>query len=431
MKQYRVIGTPPCILPLAEYSFSIYGVSSKIKLTLDCYGDYQLHTPYHVSEASVRRNPSYKVAIDRVTSQMLDSYNNALKPYTEIHRKAVFVVPELKYTDRLNKLSPRKYPKKIFEVAKPTLSEAELMVRNEINIRHECGLQVDSVTSSSDLISRMQDRWNELHQYFDLVESSLEDINNRIYLEEYNAEKQSIESYLYGPSDYVLKQMELVCGQIESPENFILSYEYTKDESILKLGIHFMSDRLINQETNTASLYASGKLSVKSKAKKDIELEQSLFYSGFSFYISSLCFNVSANIKRIRVETTRGDEGLYWVEYTRYMFSKMRNYLLNPMVELQNAPNVVKVNAAGNIVAIPIDKFNQQVKIQTAIHDSSYMAGGDASYTISIADAKLICKYIKGDTNLLGLINQVESLGGKTLSVDRKYENILKEIKNS
>lgn len=50
MKQYRVIGTPPCILPLAEYSFSIYGVSSKIKLTLDCYGDYQLHTPYHVSE---------------------------------------------------------------------------------------------------------------------------------------------------------------------------------------------------------------------------------------------------------------------------------------------------------------------------------------------------------------------------------------------
>ena len=127
---------------------------------------------------------------------------------------------------------------------------------------------------------------------------------------------------------------------------------------------------------------------------------------------------------------TRPNEGMYWVEFTRYMFSKMRNYSLNPMAELLNAPNVVKVNAAGNIVATPIDKFNQQVRVQTAILDSSYMAGGDASYTISLADAKLICKYIPGDNNLLGLISHVESLGGKTVSVDKKYENILKEIKS-
>jgi hypothetical protein len=122
---------------------------------------------------------------------------------------------------------------------------------------------------------------------------------------------------------------------------------------------------------------------------------------------------------------------MYWVEFTRYMFSKMRNYSLNPMTQLLNAPNVIKINAAGNIVAMPIDKFNQQVRIQTAILDSSYMAGSDASYTISLADAKLICKFIPGDNNLLGLIAQVESLGGKTVAVDKKYEKILREIKNS
>ena len=429
MKQYRIIGTPPTILSLAEYTFTIYGVSSKIRLTLDAYGDYYLHTPYNVSEASVKRNPAYKVAVDRVTSQMLDSYLHAVKPYTEIHKKAVFVVPELKYTDKLNQLSPRKYRRQLFKVAQPMISEAELMASAEINSRKECGLQDCSILPS-DLLQQMQNNWDQLRQYFELVETSLEDINNEKYLEEYNAEKQSIENYLYGPCEYVSKQMDVICPQIASPENFILSYDYAKDDSLLNLCIHFVSDSLDNQEDYAASLLASGKLSVKSKAKKDIDLEQSLFLSGLSFYISSLCFNISANIKRIRVTVTRPNEGMYWVEFTRYMFSKMRNYSLNPMAELLNAPNVVKVNAAGNIVATPIDKFNQQVRVQTAILDSSYMAGGDASYTISLADAKLICKYIPGDNNLLGLISHVESLGGKTVSVDKKYENILKEIKS-
>jgi hypothetical protein len=430
MKQYRILGTPPTILPSAEYSFSIYGASSKIKLTLDSYGDYYLHTPYNVSEASAKRNPAYKVAVDHVTGQMLDSYLNAIKPYTEIHKKAVFIVPEQKYTDKLNQLSPRKYRRQLFNVSQPMISEAELMISAEESSRNECALS-DCSISPSDLLEGMRNRWEQLRQYFDLVESSLEEINNRNYIEEYNAEKKSIEDYLYGPNEYVLKQMEGVCGQITSPENFILSYEYAKDDSMLNLGIHFVSDSLVNQQDYAASILASGKLSVKSKAKKDIELEQSLFFSGLSFYISSLCFNISANIKRIRVAVTRSNEGMYWVEFTRYMFSKMRNYSLNPMTQLLNAPNVIKINAAGNIVAMPIDKFNQQVRIQTAILDSSYMAGSDASYTISLADAKLICKFIPGDNNLLGLIAQVESLGGKTVAVDKKYEKILREIKNS
>ena len=429
MKQYRIIGTPPTILPLAECTFSIYGVSSKIKLTIDSSGEYYLHTPYNVSEASVKRNPAYKVAVNSVTSQMLDSYFNAIKPYTEIHKKTVSIVPEVKYTDKLNQLSPRKYRRQLFEVHQPMISEAEIMVCAETKSRNECGLQ-DSSIAPSVLLQGMQNRYEQLRQYFDLVESSLEDINNKKYLEEYNAEKLSIEAYLYGPSEYVSKQMDLICGQIISPENFILSYDYDKDDSLLKLSFHFASDSLANQQDYSASLLASGKLSVKSKAKKDIEIERSLFFSGLSFYVSSLCFNISANIKRIRVVVTRPNEGIYWVEFTRYMFSKMRNYSLNPMDELMNAPNVVKINASGNIVAMPIDKFNQQVQIQTAILNNSYMAGGDALYTISIADAKLICKYIPGENNLRSLISQVESLGGKTVSVDKKYEKILKEINN-
>jgi hypothetical protein len=113
---------------------------------------------------------------------MLDSYFNAIKPYTETHKKTVSIVPEVKYTDKLNQLSPRKYRRQLFEVHQPMISEAEIMVCAETKSRNECGLQDSSIVPSV-LLQGMQNRYEQLRQYFDLVESSLEDINNKKYLE--------------------------------------------------------------------------------------------------------------------------------------------------------------------------------------------------------------------------------------------------------
>ena len=244
-------------------------------------------------------------------------------------------------------------------------------------------------------------------------------------------------------SEKGLYQNILITGTIGSGKTSSAMYPFTRqlikykaDNKKEKLGllildVHFVSDNLINQPTETASLYSTGKLSVKAKAKKDVELERSLFYSGIGFYISSLCYNISANIQRIRLSVTRSNEGLYWVEFNRTKFSKIRAYSLNPTIEILNFPNITKINAAGNLVGIPIIKFSSQIQIQSKMLDLSYATGENVSFTISIEDAKLICRHINNNKELSDLVSKAESLGGNIVVVNKRFENILKEIKNN
>ena len=431
MKQINIKGIAPQILRSVESSFSVNGVYGKVKVTLDRFGDYNVFTPYNLTEASAKRNPSYKIAVSEVTSKMLKSFETAVKVYTEICKKKVSIVPEKKYKDKLDNLVPQKYVRRVFKVCKPVQEDAELLIQKETKSRISCGLSGTRAKTSSDVLKLMEEKWNELYEYFNIIESSVEEQTNQTYLSEYNSEKKQIEDFLYGPESYVYKKMAEIASEISSPEDIQIKYDYNNEAGLLILDVHFLFDNLINQPTETASLYSTGKLSVKAKAKKDVELERSLFYSGIGFYISSLCYNISANIQRIRLSVTRSNEGLYWVEFNRTKFTKIRAYSLNPIIEIQNFPCITKINAAGNLVGIPMIRFTSQIQIQSNMLNLSYATGEDVSFTISIEDAKLICRHINNNKDLSELVSRAESLGGNIVVVNKRYENILKEIKNN
>lgn len=430
MKKINIKGVASQILQSAETSFSINGVYGKVKVTLNRFGEYNLFTPYSLTEASAKRNPSYKIAISEVTSKMLKSFETATKRYTEIYKNIVSIVPEKRYKDKLDGLAPKKYIRRIFDVCKPILEDAEQLIQKESRSREICGLNMNESKNPTEVLELMDEKWNELYEYFNTVETSIEEKTNQSYLAQYNTEKKQIEDYIYGPDSYVLKRIEEQINTITSPEDFQVQCDYTKEYSLLSLIVVFPSDHLINQLSETASLYSTGKLSVKAKTKKDVELEQSLFYSGIGFYLASLCFNVSANIHRIRLSVTRPNEGLYWVEFNRANFSRLKAYSLNPIIEIQNLPNVSKLNAAGNFVWIPITKFTTQVQQQSIMLDASYVTGADVTFVITIEDAKLLCNHINDNAELSELIKKVEPLGGNTIIVNKRYEKILKEIKS-
>lgn len=430
MKKINIKGVASQILQSAETSFSINGVYGKVKVTLNRFGEYNLFTPYSLTEASAKRNPSYKIAVSEVTSKMLKSFETAVKRYTEIYKNIVSIVPEKRYKDKLNGLVPQKYIRRVFDVCKPILEDAEQLIQKESKSREICGLQMNESKTPAEVLKLMDEKWNELYEYFNIVETSIEEKANLSYLAEYNTEKKQLEDYIYGPDSYVLKRIEEQVNTITSPEDFQIQCDYTKESSLLSLIVVFPSDHLLNQLSETASLYSTGKLSVKAKAKKDIELEQSLFYSGIGFYLASLCFNVSANIHRIRLSVTRPNEGLYWVEFNRSNFSRLKSYSLNPIIEVQNLPNVSKLNAAGNFVGIPITKFTTQVQQQSIMLDASYATGSDVTFVMTVEDAKLICNHINDNAELSELIKKVEPLGGNTIIVNKRYEKILKEIKS-
>lgn len=430
MKKINIKGVAPQILQSVETSFSINGVYGKVKVTLNRFGEYNIYTPYSLTEASAKRNPSYKIAVSEVTSKMLKSFETAIKKYTDICKSIVSIVPEKKYKDRLDNLVPKKYIRRVFDVCKPILEDAEQLIQKESKSREISGLQMNELKNPTEVLKLMDEKWNELYEYFNTVETSIEEKTNQSYLAQYNSEKKQIEDYIYGPDSFVLKRIEEQINAIASPEDFQVQCDYYKDSALLNLIVHFPSDHLLNQLGETASLYSTGKLSVKSKAKKDVELEQSLFYSGIGFYLASLCFNVSANIHRIRLSVTRPNEGLYWVEFNRANFTKLKAYSLNPIIEIQNLPNVSKLNAAGNFVGIPITKFTTQVQQQSIMLDASYATGVDVTFVMTMEDAKLLCNHINDNAELSELIKKVEPLGGNTIIINKRYEKILKEIKS-
>ena len=53
------------------------------------------------------------------------------------------------------------------------------------------------------------------------------------------------------------------------------------------------------------------------------------------------------------------------------------------------------------------------------------------SFTMSIEDAKLIWQHINDSSDLFETIKKVETLGGNSIIVNKRYENILKEIKSN
>ncbi len=431
MKQINIKGIAPQILQSAETSFSVNGVYGKVKVTLNNLGEYNVFTPYSLTEASAKRNPSYKVAVSEVTSKMLKSFDAAVKNYTEISKKIVSVVPEKRYKDRLDSLTPQRYVRKVFDICKPILEDAERLTQSEQKSRISCGLTEKNGKTAPEILKLMENRWDELYAYFNDVESVIEDKANRTYKAQYDSEKKQIEDYIFGPELYVITKVEELASTISSPEDFQMKCDYNNALGLLNIDVQFAHDHLINLPSETASLYSTGKLSVKTKAKKDTDLEHSLFYSGLGFYLSSLCFNISANIQRIRISVTRANEGLYWVEFNRTNFSKIRAYSLNPLNDILNFPNITKINAAGNLVGIPYSKFISLVQAQSATLDVSYAEGSDVSFTISIEDAKLICQHISDSSDLFETIKKVEALGGKAIIVNKRYENILKEIKSN
>lgn len=362
MKQLEIQGFAPEILQYAETAFSVNGVYDKVRLSLNRTGDYNLLVPFNVTEASVKRNPSYKVALADVTSKMLQSFDSAVKTYTEIYKEIESIIPEEEYKERLDKLVPKKYVKRVFDVSKPKMEEAEQLIQEERKSRAICGLAMDEKKNSSELLKLMEEKWNELHEYFNEVEALNEEKRNQIYLSQYQLEKAQLEGYLYGEESFVLNSVEGIFTSIEFTEDFQVQYDYNKESGILCMEVKFPADHLLYLPFETASLYSTGKLSVKSKTKKDLEQEHSLFYSGLGLYLSSLCFNISSKIQRIRFSITRPDEGLYWVEFNRNNFANLKADSLNPIIEIQSVPNVLKLNAAGNLVGIPMSKFNTLIQ---------------------------------------------------------------------
>lgn len=249
-------------------SYSKYG-SGVIELTP--YGDYILTTS-GITDAAARRTVEYKSAYNRVTMDMLHAYEAENRAYTSIHHN----IPKIKDIEvskkELINLTPKKYTRHRFELPKPTKSEVEDNLCNEvkyINFNDENVSEKEYIKESlNKLTEYRQQYWQEANELFEQIEDAKEKRENKKYFTEYKRKYNQKEEYINGEEDIVEEGINALCSTIEIPYNISISYTYNKVKHLLSVEMTFENG--INVPVSKATILTSGKISIKNKLVKEI-----------------------------------------------------------------------------------------------------------------------------------------------------------------
>lgn len=354
----------------------------KAEVSVDNTGKYDVVVsgdPHMVNTA--RRSPLYKPAVAEVTSKMMQSYKNTISSYTELCKQCVLPQSEQLYKDKLVNLSLKTYQKKLFQLNEPTKEAAEVALKEEAFKRFYSlfGSKKDQIDAfiennvNSLFIQKMKD-WAELKDYFEMVESIIEKRENALFLQQYTREKSDLETFVNGPVEFIDKGLKEVCRTISIPVSLSLEYGYEVKSGIISLNVELPSVHSFNIPTNNASLYATGKLSVKSKNKVELAQDLTQFYVCIAFYLSSSIFQLSVNIKKIRMTLWNSGNisGEYWVEFDRERFSQLRYKSMDPLSEFIHFPHIMRISKNNTIEEIMNEELNSQI-------DQLLSSGGDVS----------------------------------------------------
>ena len=231
-------------------------------------------------------------------------------------------------------------------------------------------------------------------------------------------------NYIIGPFDYVNKSIMDLKTKVHFPFEVTVKTSYSKLESLLDVKA-FIPD-YIPIPGIKASILSSGKISVKSKLQREKNQDMVLCQLGISYYLCGFLFNISANIKTIRFSllSSNNGDGYYWVQFPRDQFFTLDFASIDPLLTLERYPHVIKYGR------ISLESFDAN-EFKAKINDALLIAGqaSDSNQTVlSLTDAAHIFDAMPNAEDLRKAIDNAKAIGQSVVVVDKKYENILKEL---
>lgn len=419
-------------------SYSKYG-SGVIELTP--YGDYILTTS-GITDAAARRTVEYKSAYNRVTMDMLHAYEAENRAYTSIHHN----IPKIKDIEvskkELINLTPKKYTRHRFELPKPTKSEVEDNLCNEvkyINFNDENVSEKEYIKESlNKLTEYRQQYWQEANELFEQIEDAKEKRENKKYFTEYKRKYNQKEEYINGEEDIVEEGINALCSTIEIPYNISISYTYNKVKHLLSVEMTFENG--INVPVSKATILTSGKISIKNKLVKEIIQDKTKSIISCAYYMAGKYFNVSPNILYIRMSIydTNKQNPLLWVEFERDKLSKLSPLLTDIISDILGYPHVLNYKTKGdalelaimnkttfnNEVLFEISKLNSsRVSVESIITDlnSDYIA-------LSFNEAQRLINVPRLSEAIKKALSIAKDNGSTYVTLSKQYKGIIEEF---
>lgn len=370
MKDLHISTKGQSMIPNCKQYFNVsypkYG-SGVVELTP--FGEYILTTS-GITDASARRSAEYKTAYNRVSMDMLHAYEAENRRYTSVHHNIPKIEAIEVYKKELMDLAPQKYIRQKFELPKPTKSEVEDDLRNEVksinfNKNQDLVSEKDYIkTNLNKLTEYRQQNWQEAYELFEQIEDAKEKRENKKYFAEYKKEYDQKEEYIIGGEKTVDEKINAICSTIEIPYNISFSYNYNKAEHLLSVEMTFENG--INVPVLKATILTSGKISIKNKLVKEVIQDKTKSILSCTYYMAGNFFNASPNICYVRMSVydTNKQNPLLWVEFERDKLSRISPRVIDVISDILDYPHVLDYktkNDAIELASINVTRFKNEV----------------------------------------------------------------------
>jgi len=328
-----------------------------------------------VSEHSIKRMYTYKLALEKLNEDMENAYKKQTESFTMIYKNMVKPHKTEYYVN--NKTAPvlQRYKRNTFTIKQPASSDVAEALKNEaLHIFYGKAANSDEVRGfvSSNLQQMTADRvekWNEAQQLFNQIEDEREKKANSKYQSSYETEIKRHKDFIDGADDVVQERLERVIPELNMPYNINVNFRYLKEKALLKVELICQQD--IAVPLLKANVLANGKLSVKEKSLKDSEQEKADTMAGILYYISSVIFDNVPSLQIIRTSLLNNKrEGYIWVQFNRRDIMGVVKSSLVPSSDIFNYPNVIKVkHNRGSIGFEPIDSGDFKAQIEEVLSE--------------------------------------------------------------
>ncbi len=431
------LGIPTTVRHSFVFNTRSYGMHrAEVILSID--GEYKITvdgSSYSIHEAAAKRSAQYKTAILRVSDEMrqaIDSYNEA---FVYLARNTVRPKSRSVLESQLGALVLKHYNREAFNLPEPKRSSVESDLREEAEAKFFSVWKGNSskkdqfvADNAENIYQQRLANWEELKRYHESIQDYFEAQTNQLYQQEYDEKKKAIEDELNGDMAYIKKQLNELNskGAIKIPFDLTLEVDYDKPGGIIDATASLPS--LIYIPNLKTSLFASGKIGIKEKLKREMEADTSNTLLGLSYYLAGHLFSLSINVNVVRLTVITGFDAYYWVEYDRKSFSSLFFSNLYPLQDFFRHPNVIdyKKNA---IELIPEDEMKQRVT--DAIKISDALTGNNDLVALPIKEAEMICKTVVDSDDLRCAVKEAKASKSTIVVVNKRYLNILREINGS
>ena len=373
---------------------------------------------------------------------MLHAYEAENRAYTSIHHN----IPKIKDIEvskkELINLTPKKYTRHRFELPKPTKSEVEDNLCNEvkyINFNDENVSEKEYIKESlNKLTEYRQQYWQEANELFEQIEDAKEKRENKKYFTEYKRKYNQKEEYINGEEDIVEEGINALCSTIEIPYNISISYTYNKVKHLLSVEMTFENG--INVPVSKATILTSGKISIKNKLVKEIIQDKTKSIISCAYYMAGKYFNVSPNILYIRMSIydTNKQNPLLWVEFERDKLSKLSPLLTDIISDILGYPHVLNYKTKGDALELAImnkTTFNNEVLFEISKLNSSRVSVEsiitdlNADYiALSFNEAQRLINVPRLSEAIKKALSIAKDNGSTYVTLSKQYKGIIEEF---